>query len=237
MAAPRPKGAHTSTARRLTRIVPTTSGSTPKEAGANRGAHAVPDRKSAIDTSPKNSSAGSKRARMIPTVVATERSAQRARTPFTTSSPQRRRAARSRTGSGAAVRSCVDTSLRCLLLAVVDRGVVLARRLGELLLRQRDEARPLRDPLLVQDDVADEGRDHGLAEGIPLRIDEERPGERPVGPVLHGRDAGSDAAVSSVHLQHLEPVLVLHVVRVAEVAQRASAALDPAHGDVVVFGR
>ena len=64
----------------------------------------MPVRKSTIETSWKNSNAGTKSAITIPTVVATEISAQTARTPLTTSSPYRLRVARSR-GSAPAVRS------------------------------------------------------------------------------------------------------------------------------------
>jgi hypothetical protein len=91
----------------VTSKVSTTSGRTPKAGGSNRGAQSVPVTKSTSETSPKNSIAGSKRATTIPTVVATEIRAQRARTPLMTSSPQRRRAARSRIGSGAAPVSSV----------------------------------------------------------------------------------------------------------------------------------
>ena len=77
------------------------SGSTPKWAGSNSGAHSVPVRKSTIETSPKNSNAGRKSAKTMPTVVATEISAQTKSTPLTTSSPIRLRRARSLTSAPA----------------------------------------------------------------------------------------------------------------------------------------
>jgi hypothetical protein len=70
--------------------VPTSSGRTPNDAGSKSGAHRSPEKKSTIETSRKNSIDGSSRAMMIPIVVATETSAQRARSPLTRSSPQRR---------------------------------------------------------------------------------------------------------------------------------------------------
>jgi hypothetical protein len=79
--------------------VPAISGRTPKLDGWNSGAQFVPVRKSTIETSWKNSNAGTNSAMTIPTVVATETKAQRARTTLTTSSPQRRRDARSRSGA------------------------------------------------------------------------------------------------------------------------------------------
>jgi hypothetical protein len=79
----------------VTLIVPDTSWSTPKLAGSKSGAQFVPVRKSTIETSWKNSNAGTKSATTIPTVVATEMRAQTARTPLTTSSPTRLRSARS----------------------------------------------------------------------------------------------------------------------------------------------
>jgi hypothetical protein len=59
----------------------------------------VPVRKSTTEISPKNSKAGRKSATTMPTVVATDTKAQRARMPLTTSSPQRLRDARSRKGA------------------------------------------------------------------------------------------------------------------------------------------
>jgi hypothetical protein len=83
------------------------SGSTPKRAGSKSGAQSRPVRKSTTEISEKNSKAGTNSAITIPTVVATEISAQTARTPLTTSSPMRRRWARSRS-SVPAVRSGAD---------------------------------------------------------------------------------------------------------------------------------
>ena len=104
MAEPSPSGRATSAPIAVTSSVPATSGRTPKWAGSNSGAHSVPVRKSTIETSWKNSIAGRKSAITIPTVVATEISAQTARTTLTTSSPIRLRRAR-RTGPAPAVRS------------------------------------------------------------------------------------------------------------------------------------
>ena len=91
----------TAQAQTTTNIVPATSGRTPNDDGVKSGVHSVPVRKSPIEISRKNSIAGSKRATTIPTVVAMETSAQRARTTLTTSSPQRLRLARSRIGCAA----------------------------------------------------------------------------------------------------------------------------------------
>jgi hypothetical protein len=102
----------TMAAHAVTSRVPATSGSTPKDAGSNKGDQSVPVRKSAIEISPKNSNAGTKSATTIPTVVATDTKAQRARTTLTTSSPQRLREARSRSGSGAAVSRVATPALR-----------------------------------------------------------------------------------------------------------------------------
>src|SRR5215207_3199165 len=99
MAAPRPKGTQTRQAQAVTSNVPATSGSTPNEAGSNSGAQSAPVRKSTIETSRKNSIAGSNSATTMPTVVATDTNAQRARTTLTTSSPQRLREARSLSGA------------------------------------------------------------------------------------------------------------------------------------------
>ena len=84
--------------------MPAISGRTPKCAGSKSGDQFVPVRKSTIEISWKNSNAGTKSATTIPTVVATEISAHTKRTPLTTSSPIRRRWARSR-GSTPAVTS------------------------------------------------------------------------------------------------------------------------------------
>jgi hypothetical protein len=90
---------HTRHAHAVTSSVPATSGSTPNDAGSNSGAQSVPVRKSTIEISWKNSNAGTKSATTIPTVVATETNAHRARSALTTSSPQRLPVARSRTGA------------------------------------------------------------------------------------------------------------------------------------------
>ena len=87
MAEPSPSGIATTIAHSVTESVPMTSGRTPKKAGSNSGAHSVPVRKSTIETSWKNSIAGRNNARMIPTVVATEISAQAPRSVLTRSSP------------------------------------------------------------------------------------------------------------------------------------------------------
>ena len=71
----------------VTSSVPPISGSTPNFAGSKSGAHSVPVKKSTTETSPKNSNAGRKSATTIPTVVATEISAQTPRRTLTTSSP------------------------------------------------------------------------------------------------------------------------------------------------------
>ena len=88
----------------VTLIVPETSWRTPKLGGSKSGDQFVPVRKSTIETSWKNSNAGTKSAITIPTVVATEISAQMPRATLTTSSPYRLRLARSR-GSAPAVMS------------------------------------------------------------------------------------------------------------------------------------
>ena len=81
MAEPSPNGMQTRQAQPVTRSVPATSGSTPNAGGSKSGAQSVPVRKSTIETSRKNSIAGTKSATTIPTVVATDTNAQRARTP------------------------------------------------------------------------------------------------------------------------------------------------------------
>ena len=71
MAAPSPKGTATTSAIPVVHRVAVTSGSTPKDASANRGAHRVPKRNSHTGTSAKNESAGVNSAIKIPTVVRT----------------------------------------------------------------------------------------------------------------------------------------------------------------------
>src|ERR671911_2853553 len=96
----------TTQAQIVTERVPTRSGRTPNDAGSNRGAQRSSVKNSVSETSRKNSIDGSSRAATIPTVVATETKAQRARTPLIASSPQRLRSARRLTG-GAPVASLV----------------------------------------------------------------------------------------------------------------------------------
>ncbi len=81
--------------------MPPISGSTPNCAGSKSGAHSVPVKKSTTETSPKNSNAGTKSATTIPTVVATEISAQTPSRTLTTSSPYRLRRAWSRSSTPA----------------------------------------------------------------------------------------------------------------------------------------
>ena len=77
----------------------------------------------------------------------------------------------------------------------------------------------------------------GFAKRLVLHVDEERPGERRVGAVLCGLGARGDAAFAAVDLEGLERVLVLLVVRVAEVAQAALVARDRLDDRVVVLAR
>src|SRR5688572_22958826 len=138
MAEPRPSGSATSAAIAVTTSVPETSGRTPKCAGSKSGDQFVPVRKSTTEIDWKNSNAGTNSAITIPTVVATEMSAHSARTPLTTSSPHRRRLARS--WIAPAVSSGVD-KLRTSLL---DRLVEIGLRLRQLLVGQRHELRRFR---------------------------------------------------------------------------------------------
>src|SRR5687768_14505467 len=161
MAEPRPNGSATSAAIAVTTSVPETSGRTPKCAGSKSGDQFVPLRKSTIEIDWKNSKAGTNSAITIPTVVATEMSAQRARTPLTTSSPSRRRLARSWTPAPA-VSSGVD-KLRTRLL---DRRVEIGLRLRQLLVGQRHELRRRGDLLLVLEREAEERLDLGPRERV-----------------------------------------------------------------------
>src|SRR5918996_6174673 len=156
MAEPRPKVTARAAATTVTTSVPAISGRTPKRAGSKSGAQSVPVRKSQMLTSRKNSIAGKSRLTTMPTVVAIERRAKRARTPLMTSSPQRRRSARRR------ISVWVTASVATRLLLAPrqpDRAVVLVLRLRELTVGQRDVVARLRDRPLVRDHVADERLD------------------------------------------------------------------------------
>ena len=83
--------------------VATTSGSTPKLAGSNSGDQSVPNRKSAMPTSPRKEIVSPSSEKMIPSVVRTEIRAASMRRALIRSSPQRRRAARR---LGASARPC-----------------------------------------------------------------------------------------------------------------------------------
>src|SRR5215207_4068758 len=67
------------------------------------------------------------------------------------------------------------------------------------------------------------------------RVDEQRPRERLVGPVLNGLDRWGDAAAAVVDLQRLELILVLVEERVAEVAHAAGCAGNAGDRGVVVL--
>ena len=69
-AEPSPSGTAVSKAIAVVQAVAVISGMTPKDASANRGAHRVPNRKSRMETSAKNSSVGMINAITIPTVIA-----------------------------------------------------------------------------------------------------------------------------------------------------------------------
>ena len=70
--------------------VAVTSGMTPKDASANRGAHLVPNKKSVIGTSAKNCTAGMISAVTIPIVMAIVSPAATRSPIFATASPGRR---------------------------------------------------------------------------------------------------------------------------------------------------
>src|SRR5918998_669183 len=194
MAAASPSGSATTHAQNVTENVPTRSGCTPNEEGVKSGAHRSPERKSAMETSRKNSIDGSRSAAMIPTVVATETRAQRARTPLTTSSLYRRRSARSRTGP-----SCAPAVVPCVANAALRRlesGQVLLHDV----VRYRDEERILGQLDRVRQEELDEAPHLRLLERVVLHVDEERPRERRVRPVAGRVDAGGNAAVAVVVL-------------------------------------
>src|SRR5918992_5373088 len=236
MAAPRPKGMHTTSAQNVVVSVAVTSGSTPNWASAKSGDHSVPVKKSPIGISPKNSIVGSARANTIPTVVATDRRAHRNRTPRMTSSPYRGRATpRRRSGLGIALASvaCMPGSGPSGPLAGQLRDLVLG--LGQLLLRHGDEQCLLGDLLLVLEVELDERLDLGSLQGLGARVDEQWPRQRLVAAVLHRLRARGDASVAAVDLDGLHRVRVLLGVGEAEVAHRALRALHTLDGDVVVL--
>ncbi len=86
--------------------------------------------------------------------------------------------------------------------------------------------------------VLDELLDLGLAERLRVHVDEDRPGERRVGALQHRLHRRLDRLALLVHdRDRLELVLVLDVVRVAEVAEPVDVARHALHQDVVVLGR
>src|ERR687892_319194 len=124
-------------AQTVTISVPTSSGWMPNDAGVKSGAQRSSVKNSLNETSRKNSIDGSSSAATIPTVVAIDTKAQRARPALTPSSPQRLPSARSRIGAGCAptVVSCVATRLRA------DRRLEGCLALLLHLRRRRDEER------------------------------------------------------------------------------------------------
>src|SRR5919106_1927423 len=237
MTEPRPKGMHTTSAQNVVVSVAVISGSTPNWASAKSGDHSVPVKKSPIGISPKNSIVGSARATTIPTVVATDRRAQRNRTPRIKSSPYRGRATPRRRCSGLGIAlasvACMPGSGRSRPLAGQLRDLVLGLR--QLLLCHGDEQRLLGDLLLVLEVELDERLDLGSLQGLGARVDEQRPRQRLVAAVLHRLRARGDASVAAVDLDGLHRVRVLLGVGEAEVAHRTLRALHALNRDVVVL--
>ena len=77
----------------------------------------------------------------------------------------------------------------------------------------------------------------GLRQRLVLHVDEQGPRERRVAAVAGGIHARGDAAFAAVDLEGLERVLVLLVVREAEVPHPARIPGDGLHDDVVVLAR
>src|SRR5918992_196865 len=213
----------TTQAQTVTISVPTSSGWMPNEEGVKSGAQR---------SSVKNSLDGSRSAATIPIVVATDTNAQRARPALTASSPQRLPSARSRMGTGCAptVVSCVAKRLRA------DRALERGHALVLHVRGRRDEERVLGDRLDVLQVVAEERLHLGPREGLVLHVDEERARERVVRAVLRRLGARLDAlSLLVLDRDGLERVLVLLVVREAEVPQGTRVSLHRLHDDVVVL--
>src|SRR5215211_5964084 len=160
----------------------------------------------------------------MPTVVSTETSAHRPRTPLMTSSPQRRRATPSPAGARAPPVASVVATLRA---RPVERGLEVRLCLLRLLVRQRHELRRLGERVRVLDHVAHEPADRRIRHRLVFHVDEERSRERLVLAALDGLRARRDAAATGIHRERLQRVLVLLVVREAEVAEAALLAPDP----------
>ena len=186
----------------MTENVPARSGRTPNDAGSKSGAQRSPVKKSTIETSRKNSIAGTTSAMTMPTVVRTETRAQRARTTLTTSSPQRLRV-------GAQPDRCRLRAYGCALC----RHALLAAACGSRGSRGsccrpgRPERRMKRHVLgdawidVVEDSTGRSRNDLRLRERLVLHVDEERRA-RAACTCRPGRlDARRDAALAAVDLE------------------------------------
>ena len=187
----------------------------------------MPVRKSTIEISWKNSKAGANSAITIPTVVATEMSAQRPRTTLMTSSPYRLRRARSRSSRPRSLR-VPPTTLRGRLRDRCSPSSSCSSVSGT-----NCEASAISFSLLEH--VADERLHLWPGERVLLHVDEKRAREWRIRPVLRRLDTRLHAAVAAVDVDSLQRVLVLLEVGEAEVAEAALLARNAGDDRVVVL--
>src|SRR6266545_470528 len=255
MAVSRPRGRPTTSDPSPIRRVPLTSGSTPYRPPSPApapGAQTVPVRNLSRLDSRKNSTVSTSSTAMMPTVTATDRTAQTNRALTISRSPVRalRRAMLSSGGVVAMAPSGGShppaqvggaggwqaRSVGCEGSACGQERLQLRQALRVVLLGRRHIA-DIGDELrcLLQIEL-DELLDLGPLERVFLHVDVERPGER----VLAGGDrlgGGLDARGALLgDLDVLQAFLVVLVVGVAEVAPGVGLALDALDQGVVVGG-